>query len=335
MSEDIKFSIIVPIYKVEKYLIQCVDSLINQTYKNIEIILVDDGSPDNCPNICDEYAKKDSRVVVVHKENGGLVSARKAGAEIATGDYCVSVDGDDWVTTDYIQEMYNILLKHPVDMIYANAFLSYNDNNVDDKMYRDYRLGYYNEEELKKEIFPSLLQRYDATYIHTTICIKVFKRDLYLQQQSKVDSRIKIGEDRACVIPYIYNSKSIFITDKIVYYYRQNSASITKNRKPFSFEGLALFAEHIKTNVNLSEYDFLEQYYRLIEHEFFNVAVSQFYKKDKYRNVKKEIKQKMNEEPFKDVLGKAKFKGSKKAWLMHFALKHKIFWLMKLYSKIK
>ena len=78
-----KFSVIVPIYNVEKYLKQCVDSILNQTYKDFELILVDDGSPDNCPAICDEYAQTDSRVKVIHKQNGGLVSARKAGSEIA------------------------------------------------------------------------------------------------------------------------------------------------------------------------------------------------------------------------------------------------------------
>ena len=95
-----KVSIVVPIYNVEKYLEQCVDSIINQTLKEIEIILVDDGSPDNCPQMCDEYAKKDSRIKVVHKKNGGLSSARNAGIEVATGDYIGFVDSDDYIVND-------------------------------------------------------------------------------------------------------------------------------------------------------------------------------------------------------------------------------------------
>ena len=92
-----KFSVIVPIYNVEKYLGECIESLINQTFKNIEIILIDDGSPDNSPKICDEYAEKDNRIKVIHKENGGVTSARKVGANAATGDYIVCVDADgDW-----------------------------------------------------------------------------------------------------------------------------------------------------------------------------------------------------------------------------------------------
>ena len=90
-------SVIVPIYNVEDYLDRCVDSIINQTYSNLEIILVDDGSPDNCPKMCDDYAKKDSRIKVVHKENGGLSDARNAGMKVATGEYISFIDSDDWI----------------------------------------------------------------------------------------------------------------------------------------------------------------------------------------------------------------------------------------------
>lgn len=100
-----KISIIVPIYKVEKYLKRCVNSLINQTYKNIEIILVDDGSPDECPAICDEYANRDDRVTVIHKKNGGLSDARNAGLRIATGEYVMYVDSDDYIEEDSCERL--------------------------------------------------------------------------------------------------------------------------------------------------------------------------------------------------------------------------------------
>lgn len=98
-------TIIVPVYKVEKYLRRCLDSLVNQTYKNLEIILVDDGSPDNSGAICDEYVQKDSRISVIHKENGGLSSARNAGLEICNGVYVLFVDSDDWVENNYVEAM--------------------------------------------------------------------------------------------------------------------------------------------------------------------------------------------------------------------------------------
>ncbi|HEY8803664.1 MAG TPA: glycosyltransferase, partial [Clostridium sp.] len=99
-------SIIVPIYKVEVYIRNCVDSILNQTYKNLEIILVDDGSPDNCGNICEEYSSKDKRIKVIHKKNGGLSSARNAGLDIASGEYIGFIDSDDWIEGDMYESLY-------------------------------------------------------------------------------------------------------------------------------------------------------------------------------------------------------------------------------------
>ena len=115
-----KISVIIPVYKVEKYLIKCVDSVINQTYKNLEIWLVDDGSPDNCPAICDEYAAKDSRIKVFHKENGGLSDARNAALDVMTGEYVTFVDSDDYIAEDAIQTMYDVLLKNDADISVGN-----------------------------------------------------------------------------------------------------------------------------------------------------------------------------------------------------------------------
>lgn len=113
-------SIIVPVYNVEKYIHQCVDSIINQTYKNIEIILVDDGSPDNCGKICDEYAQKDNRVKVIHKENGGLSDARNYGIDVATGDWLMFVDSDDWLHNHTVEKLHNAVNKYGVSVSVCN-----------------------------------------------------------------------------------------------------------------------------------------------------------------------------------------------------------------------
>lgn len=107
-------SIIVPVYNVEKYIHECVDSIINQTYKNIEIILVDDGSPDNCGKICDEYAEKDSRIKVIHKENGGLSDARNCGIDAASGEWLMFVDSDDWLHIQTVEKLYDAVNKHNI-----------------------------------------------------------------------------------------------------------------------------------------------------------------------------------------------------------------------------
>lgn len=115
-------SVIVPVYKVEQFLARCVDSIRFQTYRNLEIILVDDGSPDRCGEICDDYAKLDSRIRVIHKTNGGLSSARNAGIDVANGQYLAFVDSDDWVDTDCYEKMYALAAKHNVSFVYAGRY---------------------------------------------------------------------------------------------------------------------------------------------------------------------------------------------------------------------
>lgn len=114
--EEKKLSVVVIIYKVEKYLNKCIESIVNQTYKNLEIILVDDESPDNCPKMCDEWAKKDSRIKVLHKKNGGVSDARNKGMELVTGDYLAFVDADDYLSVDMYKTLIDLLEKNDADM---------------------------------------------------------------------------------------------------------------------------------------------------------------------------------------------------------------------------
>lgn len=118
-----KISIIIPVYKVEPYLRQCLDSVVNQTYKNLEIILVDDGSPDNCGAICDEYAKKDERIRVIHKRNEGLPAARNEGIRAATGEWLAFVDSDDWCELDYYEKLIDAVKGHEADIFWAGGGL--------------------------------------------------------------------------------------------------------------------------------------------------------------------------------------------------------------------
>ena len=115
MNKEV-ISIVVPIYKVEKYIKKCIDSIIEQTYKNLEIILVDDGSPDGCAKICDEYAKKDKRIKAIHKENGGLSDARNVGIDISTGKYICFVDSDDYIENNYIELLYKCIVENLVSI---------------------------------------------------------------------------------------------------------------------------------------------------------------------------------------------------------------------------
>ena len=127
--EDL-ISVVVPIYNVENYIKKCVDSILSQTYKNLEIILVDDGSPDNCPQICDEYAQKDNRIKVIHKENGGLSDARNAGIDISKGKFITFIDSDDYIEKDYVEVLYNSIKENASDMAIGSHKAIYDNGTI-------------------------------------------------------------------------------------------------------------------------------------------------------------------------------------------------------------
>ena len=130
MRKHSLISVIVPIYKVQDYLKECIESIINQTYSDIEVILVDDGSPDRCPQMCDEWAKRDSRIRVVHKKNGGLSSARNAGLDVAKGEYISFVDSDDFICKDALENLYNRIKDDKSIGITSGLIYRYQDGSI-------------------------------------------------------------------------------------------------------------------------------------------------------------------------------------------------------------
>lgn len=250
-------SIIVPIYKVEKYIRQCVESIMAQTHKDIEIILVDDGSPDNCASICDEYALSDSRIKVVHKENSGLISARKAGLEASKGEYVCFVDGDDYIEKDMYEHIANAIEKTNADCIITQFIFEYPDNPAKS----NYKLDkeYYTREEIEKEIFPTMLfdNQYYRFGIFPCCWTKVFRREILLKYLPNTDNRIRMGEDIAFTYPCIMDCRSIAFVDKALYHYRINSESMTKAYDPILQDIIylpyeALIKNSAELNVDLS-----------------------------------------------------------------------------------
>ena len=148
---ELLFSVIVPIYKVEKYLPDCVNSILNQTYKDFELLLVDDGSPDNCPQMCDDFALKDSRIRVIHKKNGGLVSARNIGIKNAKGKYICYVDGDDTVDEKLLESIYKeILIKNNPDIIIFGIVKNFADH--DEEIFCDLPDGLYDKKAMEEKV---------------------------------------------------------------------------------------------------------------------------------------------------------------------------------------
>lgn len=232
-------SIIVPIYQIDRYLGICIESLIKQTYKNIEIILVDDGSHDRCPELCDLYAGKDSRIKVIHKKNGGLVSARKAGLRAASGVYVGYVDGDDWVESDFYEDLVRTIVSYDSDIVIAGMSrdLFSSSSHITSKI----PAGNYQGERLtrlKKNMF--VLDRFSRIGISTYVWNKLFKREMLMNYQMEVSDNITIGEDAAVTYPYLMECSRVSIIDNCKYHYRQREDSMLKKASAYSKEAIGL-----------------------------------------------------------------------------------------------
>lgn len=208
-------SVIVPIYKVEKYLDCCVRSIVEQTYQNLEIILVDDGSPDNCPAICDEWAKKDHRIKVIHKENGGLSDARNAGMAIASGEYISFIDSDDSVEPSFLSDLYEALIKHNADI--AECAVSYVDESGAEIRHRS-----------AAEI--SVMDKMEALHrlvlengVYQTVWNKLYRRSTALAIPFAVG---KYNEDEFWTYQVLDCIQTLAIVNKPLYRYLQRGSSI-------------------------------------------------------------------------------------------------------------
>lgn len=326
------FSIIVPIYNVELYLAECIESLLAQTYKNFEIILVDDGSPDGCPAICDKYAEKDSRIHVIHKKNGGLVSARIAGAKIAVGTYVCCVDGDDWIAPTYLEEFAMVIKEHQPDVVCNGFVRAYEDKQIENPL--NYRHGYYNRADIEKEIFPFLIASDTLRIFTPMVWGKALKRELYVPQQLAVSPSIKIGEDVACTKPCLALAESLYILPGCPYFYRQSPVAMTNRKKIYGWDDPKYVAEHLKRQIDITRRDFAEQLHRLVLYEIFGVTVSQFNRKEPYRLIVKDINLKLKEKIYQQAIEKSTF-SNLRSKIAVFAFKHKLFFLFALWNRFK
>ena len=306
-------SIIIPIYKVEEYLDECLTSIITQSYKNLEIILVDDGSPDNCPILCDEWAKRDSRIIVIHKKNGGLSSARNAGLRVATGDYISFIDSDDYLENDMYSLLISSLQRNPNCGIASCMLNKYIDNTISEFSKSWIPQG---ERIINYDHFTELCLTCEINF---TVTSKLFRKDvvegiffregrtnedtLYMFDLSKKIEKEKIN---MVEIPnHLYN-----------YRLREGSICISKE-KPLDIEVIRNYSEilqYYKDN-NLTHYKIIKRYYdfRLIEFAY-RVVKDKRLKELYYQNYIKEIKN----TPLNDIL----YLKSKKTIIKFFILKY-------------
>lgn len=232
-------SVIVPIYMIDRYVGICIESIINQTYQNLEIILVDDGGKDRCPEICDLYKCKDERIKVIHKPNGGLVSARKAGLQQSNGAYISYVDGDDWIGPGFIEGLYTAAETSNADMVCAGftrdlfTKSEHFTNAIPSGIYEGGRL---------KWLWQNMVSfgPYYRPGISTYVWNKLFKREVLLAPQSTVDNRISIGEDGAVTYPALLNCSRVAVVENVAYHYRQREDSMLKQSAGYSSEAQKL-----------------------------------------------------------------------------------------------
>lgn len=222
-------SIIVPIYNVAEYLPQCIESICRQTYADLEIILVDDGSTDRCPDICEEYAMKDKRIHVIHKGNSGPSGARKTGIAASHGEYISCVDSDDWIEQEMMQKLMNI--GAGADIIAAagyeecGSYQGIKKNTV--------REGFYTTLEQRKDLYGRMLMNgnFFEYGIQTSLWGKLFKRDIFEKYCMEVPDNISYGEDTACIYPCILAAESVYVTNQLLYHYRMRKGSIVRSAK--------------------------------------------------------------------------------------------------------
>ncbi len=249
--KTVEISVIVPIFRIEKYLPECIDSLLNQSFLNFELILVDDGSPDNCPKICDDYAGRDARIRVVHKENGGLLSARKAGLKAARGNYISFVDGDDWVDKYYLDIMLKLAKENSSDLVVTGHFREF-DGKIE--TIKPASAATYNAHGIKTTILPNAIYngRFCEHGISTYVWNKLFKRSLLENILYEVPNEIIMGEDAAITYAYLSISERITISRIPLYYYRQRHDSIVKSieNPKTEYYRLGLLMNFLKTKLS-------------------------------------------------------------------------------------
>lgn len=334
IEENIKFSVVLSIYNVEKYLNRCLDSVINQTYKNLEIILVDDGSPDNCPQICDDLAKEDSRIKVIHKENAGLGEARNSGLDVATGDFVAFFDSDDYIDKKLFEELYRVIINENPDLIEFGHHDVDRQGNITKTFIPKTPLEKYEGEEVLSKFLPELICTDPKTGTASDLLMSawscLYRRQLLVECNFHfVSEREYISEDVYSLMKLMPNVHSVSVVQKAYYYYCENDQSLTHSYNPKRFEKIILFQQQLETLCASDIYSdevryrikrpFLDNLLGCIKIEVSCIGEMGF--KEIYCSIKKIC----NNQMVNDIVGTVpNVSFSKARGMIHFCIKHKM-----------
>lgn len=241
-------SVIIPIYNTAMYLRRCIDSVVRQSYKQVEIILVDDGSIDSSVQICDDYAGIDSRVMVIHQNNRGLVNARKSGLKISHGDYIVPLDSDDWIDSQYIEEVMKRVVTYNCDMVQCGIL--YQDASGNETIGTDnIKNGYYDLTDIRNELYKSFfVDNNDWTHrgLRCNLCTCAFRRNIMINSQKRIPDTLANGEDDAGYFAAMLLSKSFYKVEAALYHCTVRNNSMSRNKKLYNVSQVLQIDEVIR-----------------------------------------------------------------------------------------
>lgn len=314
-------SVIIPVYQCEKYLSRCLESVLNQTYKELEIILIDDGSKDDSGVICDKYAEKDGRIRVIHKQNEGVAVARNTGLNIAEGDYIVFVDSDDYIEPCMYQKMISVAGKYNCDVVMCDCV---KDSVSGSSPYtHDIRSGYYSLKQLKEEYYPHLLMMENVEYPATiSNCVMLIKNNPNLPRYVE---GVRFSEDLLFGAQVLYKAKSFYyMKGENYYHYYMNDSSATHTfRKDKWTDYKLLYRESEKFFLNCKDYDFREQLDKMLLFLVYNSVGNISGAKELSKNEKKSH--------IKEILNTGKVREMFKRLSVH---KLPVSWKLKIYTYI-
>lgn len=327
-----KISIIVPVYNVELYLKRCIDSLVNQTIKEIEIILVDDESTDNCPQICDEYALRDNRIQVIHKKNGGLGYARNSGLEIATGEYVTFVDSDDFMSLGAYEMVYDIASTQHLDACYFKACRFMQDGTTFPmpSVYKHFSAEGKNEISsfLLDMVGPKPEEKVDEKF-SMSVCMGIFRLELLKEHHLCFVSERKIAsEDLIFSVDFLQYARKIRVVPYILYHYFINPNSITTTYNALKYERMMKLLEAVDNRLSTiySWDEYKEHYYtqilRIYKIVLRNEAKSSLSFFKKVKNIKKVCSHPNLDRIFADNVVTKKYSLKNRGIL--FCMKHKM-----------
>lgn len=284
-SEKCLVSVIVPIYNVEDYLDRCIDSIVNQTYKNLEILLIDDGSPDNCPEMCDEWAKSDGRIRVIHKENAGLGFARNTGIENASGKYIFFFDSDDYVDKETIEKCILNAEQNNSDMV-CFGFKEVCDDGEHTVVPVTSSKEIYKDEEVLNELLPELLM--EKSGLGVSVWSKMFRLDTIKKNRIEFRSeREIISEDSYFIIQLSDKISVSTILAENFYFYRKNDSSLSRVYRPDRQIKNNIYLEECLKVLNTNNYpDVVEKAVKICYHSYTIGAIKQICGADLDRKTK-------------------------------------------------